>query len=92
MTLPTECGIQPDPQDLHDLSGLYHPGSYLNCGSLVMPGPLAGEVHELILLRHESHVMASSSSIALDMNLSKSLAIILDEFFSDNQCDIIHKF
>ena len=86
-----ECRIQSDSQDLHGLSGLYHSESYLNCDSLVMPGPPVGEVHELILLRHESRAMAPSPPIALDMGLGKPLAIILGGFSPGNQCDVIHK-
>ena len=92
MTLSTECRIQSDSQDLHDLSELYHSELYLNCDSLIMSSSLMNEVHELILLRHESCAMMPSPSVALDMSLNKSSAIILNEFFSDNQCDVIHKF
>ena len=91
MTLPTECRIQSDPQNLHGLSELYYSGFYLDCGSPVMPDPLVGEVHELVLLRRKSRAMVPSSSITLDMGLGKPLAVILSEFLSGYQCDVIHK-
>ena len=79
-----ESRIQPDPQNMHSPGGLYYPGSYLDCGSLVMPGLLSDEVHELIFLRREPRAMMPSPSITLSMGLSKPLTVTLSGFPPDN--------
>ena len=91
MIFSTECRIQSDSQNLHDLSEFYYLEFYLDCDSLIMSNSLIDKVHKLVLLRHKSHAMASSSSIILDMSIDKLPAVILNEFLSGYQCNAIHK-
>ena len=65
---------------MHGPGRLYYLGSYLDCGSPIMPGPPAGKVHELILFRCKPRAMAPGTTITLGMGLSKPLVVILCGF------------